>query len=44
MASAAGMVNAPMIAVALMCWLLATAIAGVRIVVLVKWLLKRMRP
>ena len=43
MASAAGMVDAPMIAVVLMCWLLAIAAAGVGIAVFVKWLLKRMR-
>jgi hypothetical protein len=43
MASAAGMVDAPVIAVALMCWLLAIALSGFGIVVFVKWLLKRTR-
>lgn len=43
MASASGLVDAPMIAVVLMCWLLTAASAGFGIVVFVKWLLKRIR-
>ena len=44
MAGNAAMMDGPMIAVTLMCWLLIAALAGLGIVVVIKWLLKRMRP
>jgi hypothetical protein len=44
MAGLPAMMDAPMIAVTLMCWLLIAAFAAVGIVALVKWLLRRNRP
>ena len=44
MAGPTAMVDAPMMAVVLMCWLLIAALVVVCGVVIVKWILKRMDP
>lgn len=44
MAGPTAMVDAPMMAVVLMCWLLIAALVAVGIVALAKWLLRRNRP
>ena len=44
MAGPTAMVDAPMMALVLMCWLLIAALVAVCSVVVVKWILKRMRP
>lgn len=44
MAGPTAMVDAPMMAVVLMCWLLIAALVATGIVALAKWLLRRNRP
>ena len=44
MAGPTAMVDAPMMAVVLMCWLLIAALVVAGLVALAKWLLRRNRP